>query len=95
MPGPAAVTATPWAATSGLMRPSAVGPTELKGARVPDDVTAPAVRTSRPSAGAPSVLCSVLGPALPAEFTTTTPRSPARSAARVEIAVCPFMSSAV
>src|SRR4029453_3870403 len=79
VPGAAAVTATPWAATSGLMRPSAEGPTELKLARAPDEVTAPPARTRRPSAGAPSVLCNVLGPALPAEITTTTPRSAARS----------------
>ena len=49
-------------------------------------------RTWTPSAGAPSVLCSVLLPEFPAELTTTTPRAAAISAARVLMAVWPFMS---
>lgn len=49
-------TPDPIAMISGLIRPSAVGPTALNDAREPDEVTAPAVMTLKPSAGAPSVL---------------------------------------
>lgn len=41
----------PRATTSGLMRPSAVGPGELKGDRVLSSRTAPTVRTEATSAG--------------------------------------------
>src|ERR671937_658649 len=83
----ATFTRTPRADRSGLIRPSAVGPTELKLARVPSVATAPIASTRIPSAGAPSVLWSARNPPLPAEFTTTTPRSAAIAATRVVIAV--------
>ena len=75
-----------------MILPSALGPTELKDARVPVGPTAATASTCGPSAGAPSVLWVASKPELPAEFTTATPRSAAISAARVLIAVWPFMS---
>src|SRR5688500_1081910 len=83
----ATLTFTPMAATSGLMRPSALGPTELKEARAPLKATAPTATTRWPSDGAPRVLCEGWAPSLPAELTTTIPRSAARSAALVLMAV--------
>ena len=77
------------------MRPSAVGPTELKPARLPARLTAATETTRTPSAGAPNVFWNGSGPWLPAELTTTMPRAAARAAARVVTAVSPFMSCAV
>ena len=68
---------TPSATTSGLKRPSAVGPTELNTARLPITSTAPAAMTSLPSLGATKVFLSARNPPFPAELTTTTPRAAA------------------
>src|SRR5215831_11774891 len=86
-------TPCPIAMISGLILAgtSVVGPTELKLVLVPVLSTAPAVMTLSPSAGAPSVLCEALNPALPAELTTTTPSCVAISAARVMSVVFPSM----
>ena len=90
----AVYTLTPIAITSGLMRPSAVGPYELNDARIPPEFTAPAVRTLSPSAGAISVFGwpARATASFPAEFTTMIPLATAISAARVITVVFPSMS---
>ena len=55
-------------------------------------LTAAAAITRKPSAGATIVFSAVAAPPLPALLTTTTPWATNRSAARVLIAVRPFMS---
>src|SRR3989304_537112 len=65
-------TATPGAVTSGLVRPSAVGPRELNAARAPVESSAPTATTESPSAGVDRVCWP--GPSLPAEGTTVMPR---------------------
>src|SRR5690606_2945702 len=52
-PGVATYTIDPGAETSGLIRPSAVGPKELNDARVESGRTAPTAITESPSAGVP------------------------------------------
>jgi len=85
-------TPIPLAITSGLMRPSEVGPRELKLATMPSASTAPTASTLSPSAGA-EMYCQMSLPSLPAATTTTTPLPAARSAARVMGAVLPSMSA--
>ena len=85
---------TPRAQTSGLVRPSKVGPGELNEAIRPRASTAPTATTPKPSAGA---MMWPQGSSLsfPAALTTTTPKLTALSAARVVTAVLPSMSAKV
>jgi hypothetical protein len=72
------------------MRPSFVGPVELKLVNVPLEATAPAERMLSASAGAsrvPIVPLPLLS--FPMEFTTSTPRRVAITAALVVTAVLP------
>jgi hypothetical protein len=87
----------PRARTSGLTRPSAVGPSELNDAMFPEPVTAPAVMTKNASDGA--MRCDVAGseswPSLPAAVTVCTPKSLAALIAIVVTAVSPSRSACV
>ena len=62
----------PKAITSGFTRPSAVGPTALKGAFTPLGLMEPTVRMSRASAGQ-LIFFHVPMPSLPALLTSTMP----------------------
>ena len=84
----ATVTASPGATSSGLMRPSAVGPRELKPTTRRSESVAPIARAESASAGVPRV--RGCGPSFPTEMTTSVPRCAALSAAMVVTATSPF-----
>jgi hypothetical protein len=87
----------PQASNSGLVRPSAVGPSEEKLAIAPVESTAPAVMTSNASAGAirTEVAGFVSWPPLPAAVTHGMPLSVAALTATVVTAVRPSRSDCV
>ncbi len=84
----ATMTPTPGPTTSGLMRPSEVGPRELKPATLPSESVAPTATISWASAGVSSVADE--GPLLPTATTTSVPRAAALSAATVVTATSPL-----
>src|SRR5262249_57081983 len=88
---------TPRASTSGLMRPSAVGPSEEKLAIAPVLSTAPHVMTLTASAGAISddVAGDASCPSFPAALQHTRPFSVAVFTAIVVTAVAPLRSACV
>src|SRR5689334_3600938 len=79
----------PKAITSGLYRPSAVGPIELKTLFEPAWLTDPTDKIPTASAGGVTSSQKLL-PSFPALHITTMPRSIAAVAACVTIAVDPF-----
>src|SRR5579859_7167665 len=78
----------PNAETSGLTRPSELGPTELNAVRAPAWSTAPQAITPSASAGT-TIYFHDVAPSLPAAFTTRIPRSNALCAARETTDVLP------
>ena len=89
--------ATPHAESSGLRRPSAVGPLDEKPAMLPPRSVAPQVITLNASAGAMIELVagSASWPSLPAAVTHTMPFAVAVFTATVVTAVVPFRSACV
>src|SRR6476620_4846586 len=77
---------TPTEATSGFMRPSALGPKLENAPTAPLDETAPTATTLSPSEGAIRK-CQALLPSLPAALKTMIPFFAARSAPVVHIVV--------
>ena len=81
----------PKAITSGLTRPSCVGPTPLKGAFIKLVFTAPTVRMSLASAGK-TIFFQGPMPLLPAELTSMIPLRASIEAERLMNAVSPSRS---
>src|SRR5690606_782241 len=89
------LTPCPSAATSGLMRPSAVGPIELDPVFCRRLLTDPTATTPSTSAGAVMIRQLGILPSFPALVTTTIPRSLAHFAARDTTVVRPSICSRV
>ena len=88
---PATKLFTPMATTLGFMRPSAVGPNELKLAMTSKLFTAPTDKMLSASAGVMSIFHSLSAPSLPMELHTKMPLRAAVFAALATIEVLPSM----